>query len=204
MNGEELLARTRRLVRDDTPDYLFSDDEIYQALSDAQYEACERTGLLRELVDLTVPTSGAPVELPMHVYRPLDVEYRGRSYSVQDLSRYPVSTLAGALPEGVYHDLGRLYLVPKPLANEVVRLKAIVIPKTPISEDHQTVAIPERFHYALCDGAAARLMRTLDADMEDDARLRRFEALWERHLLDMRRYAARHNRTNSTVKYGGY
>jgi hypothetical protein len=207
MTADELKDLVRSRVRDTEPDYIFSDADIYHAIAEAQHEAAEDSLILYGEVPLIILANEDNVELPAHVLNPLRVRYDDRTYEVKHIDWYHrhegFGDPWGGAPVGFFHDLVSLYIRPVQTTDVSLILQANLAPRRDPSDSNPVLEIPSRFHYALATGAVYHLMKTLDADMEDDRRLKTFLSLWGAELARMRKWAARRNRTQRTVKYGG-
>jgi len=198
MTTDEVLEAVRRLTRDTEADYINTDDEVYAAIATAQDTMAVETEVLQRDVPVTYLATATSVALPEFILRPLRVKYMNKIYDVLNIDR-----ALGYPPPKFSHDLGNLYMDPIPQVDTPINVKAVTLPEHQPSESNQVLEIPERLHYALAVGASVILMRMLDADTEDYKRLAMLEAEWSKHLLEARRYAALHNRTQKPIRYGG-
>lgn len=196
MLANEIKDETRRLLRDTEPDYLFSDPAIYLALSWAQDNAARRTEILSKEKTVAVKAGESTIKLPEYVLNPLAILEPGWLEPRPIVTR-PSQTGTWGQQRGL---LFRYAPVPSDMD---VTYTFIALPRFEMSENNPIVDFPSQFHSSLAMGAAFRLMSTMDADAEDPKRLQELGSLWASELIEMRRYAAQHNRTFASVSYGG-
>lgn len=215
MTVEQLLTLFRQEMADTAEPYLWSDDEFYIYLDDAQKMWARLTdGIADSSSDLT------QVEIvPGQQWYPLDqrvLKVRtasrlddGRTVDVlnPELLKHRGVRFTGqagplkALVQGL--EDGKLRAYPVPVETVTVELAIFRLPLDPIVDDSSTLEIAEHHHMHLLKWVRARAYGKQDADTFDRVKAAEFEAAFRDYCKQVQREQSRVRRTTGTVQYGG-
>ena len=207
MLRDELLAELRSVVDDTIRPYGWSDIRLAYWLSEGQDKFCEQSGFWSDRATYTITTvlNQADYTVPERVVavrsvwdgvnRLLDLsgaintlanhrDFFGENYSGSSYAsgEFP----AGTLPSRPYRyrtdlETGILSLLEPPLAGIVLKLRVHRRSKIRFSVEGAELEIPEEFHYAPVEYAAAKAFGDHDRELQDPVKA-------NDHLLNFKRY----------------
>lgn len=193
MKAGDIIDLFRQAVDDVVAPYLWSDDEAFEYLNDAEREACRR---IRALVDssttavcqLTVDTTGIAV-LDERVLFVRKARIAGRMplrrKNMQDMEEcLPTweDAAASTYPEAFIPDweTGKLRFHPKPLSSVTVMLSVVRDPMAEMNDRSDTPELNARYHRSLVHWMAHRAYSKPDEETfrpeQATAAEKRFEA----------------------------
>jgi hypothetical protein len=225
VNSTELKDYFRTQLRDLAQPYLWSDDEIYAYMNDAQLMFCRLSSFVipditSAVTDLTITAGDAYSSIStsiqqirsavlksnnrkLQIISPEDtdklvsVDYGYYSAMVDDTTSGPVT----AMVIGIEPGLVRWSKVP--LEDDEVKLSVYRLPSSAITTDGQTLDVPEMHHLHLISWMRYLAYQKQDADTYDPkASLTAAEA-FQRYCDQTRKEWDRARHKHRTVSYGG-
>lgn len=216
MNSTDLLDRFRTDVKDDAKPYLWSDEEIYSNIDDAQKMFCR---LIDGLPDATsVATSVAyAIDEAWLALHPSIIKIRaarfgstGRPITVvnyEDLTEHCIK-LDGKTGNPHYLVIGmetdKALFYPTPVAADTLVLLIDRLPLKRITCDgDQKLEIPEEHHLHLLDWVKHLAYLKQDAETLDKRASADFETEFRRYCETARKEKERKKHKTRIVQYGG-
>jgi len=206
MTSAELLQRVREMLRDNVQPYLFTDEAIYQHLTEAQIKFCQATHVLVDHTSYTVTTEANTAVYPLdkHILRVYGARVSGEPGGLAPVVAHPRKLLYASsrgTPICYAHDYGlrTMAFLPVPDAAYEVELLAAVWPSTSISDASEPV-IPEEYVPELAFYACSRLTAHIDSDAGNPKASVDFDARWLTALRDAKRGVYNY-RTGETVEF---
>lgn len=208
MTGQELLDYLRASVlRDVATPYLWSDDEILLALSEAEAQFARRTyALLDSTHTITTAVGVAEYAVPPGTLKVLSAAINGHAKDLLDYTRrFIPSNLATSTgtPSIFINDESmnsiRLYAVPDAVLT--INLRIARLPSQAITL-YSSPEIPAEYHLDLVEFVAAKLQSNDDADGGNLRSAARHQAEWERRVAEAKReyYRFRTNMNASVAR----
>lgn len=209
---EDLLVIFRREVDDTVEDYLWSDDDFYLYLDEAQKEFCRETDILK-LSGLSIPVIATEAfvdlpsnvikirsvvlvstnkELPLHNY----VELRQRGLDSITDNGTPTCIVADEATD-------QLRLLPIPIIDDSLQVTVYRLP-TDIVDDGSALTITDSSHQrSLLMMCKAMAYEVHDSDTQDIAKAERYKTQFYQYARLTKSRRNRRNRKVGTVRYGG-
>lgn len=165
-----MIAKARLRLGDRQAPYLFADDDIIDALNDADREACIRGRLVkRSDLEVSLSAGDAFADYPSEAWSITRTAIDGRKIEHVDRAMLDVSEGNGweyvtGTPRYVYEVDGKLRFYPIPDTDTTAICEAYCKPCKPMSRDSDTPMADEVYHEALVSGAVAELYTNDDAD----------------------------------------
>jgi len=215
MTVEQLLTLFRSEMADQAEPYLWSDEEFFVYLDDAQKMWARWTdGIADASSDLTqiVVQAGqqwydldsrvlkirtatrADDGRTLDIYNPEDLQYRGVRFTGQQA---PVRALIQGMEDG------KLRAWPVPSDDMTVDLTIFRLPLESIVDENSVLEIAEHHHTHLLKWVRSRAYGKQDADTFDRVKAAEFEAAFRDYCKQVQREQSRVRRTTGTVQYGG-
>ncbi len=216
MNAGELLSIFRSEMADTVEPYLWSDEEFYVYLNDAQVMFCRKTdgiadATTAEITQLPIVAgtewydvhtkikklriavhadNGQPVEIMNpETAQSKGVRFRGTTGRVQ--------VIVWGLEEG------KVRVWPTPVEDEVIELAVFRLPLTAITDEDSTFELPEQHHLALLNWVKARAYLKQDAETIDKTRANDFERRFAAYCDESTGEQSRARRSTGATSYGG-
>lgn len=184
MKLSQLIAKARLRLGDQQAPYLFIDENIIDALNDADREACIR-GRLVKRNDLEVSLSaGDPLgDYPVEAWSITRTAIDGRKLEHVDRAMLDASQglnweSATGTPRAVYEVDGKLRFYPIPEVACTAICEGYCKPSKPMSRDGDLPLADEIYHEALVSGAVAELYLNDDADGFSSGKASKHEAVF--------------------------
>lgn len=184
MRLDQLTAKARLRLGDQQQPYLFLDENIIDALNDADREACIR-GRLVKRYDLEVSLSaGDPFgDYPGEAWSITRTAINGRRLdhvdrAMLDASEGPAWESVTGTPRAVFEIDGKLRFYPTPDAEYTAVCEGYCKPTKPMAKESDTPLADEVYHEALVSGAVAELYMNDDADGFSAAKAAKHEAVF--------------------------
>lgn len=216
MNSTDLLERFRSDVKDDALPYLWSDEEIYSNIDDAQKMFCRLTDGLPDassVATLVTYISGdewVDTHPSVMKFRAARFASNGRPITIvnyEDLAEHCVrldgkSGLPKYFVIGMEKDKALFY--PIPTDGDTIKLLIDRLPlKTITCVGDQKFEIPEEHQLHLLDWVKHLAYMKQDAETLDKTASANFEAEFRRYCETARKEKERHKHKTRTVQYGG-
>lgn len=230
MNTSDLLAELRGgVLRDaDSADALWSDDRLVRYLNDAYEEFAEETLTIRDktttsVTQLTLVTGQTDYALNESVLAVYSAQYDTDIYDLP-LITHPIQREASYRDTGWFDTATPDSTSGRPRAYQLDESsKTLTVDRAPTATENGKklflrvarlpltlfVAgtdiipeIPNRYHLALCDGAAATALENHDVDGEQTSRANRRRARFESAMAKAKRRFRRLNRAPTRIEIG--
>ncbi len=215
MNSTEIVAEFRRSMSDEVLPYLWSDEEAYLYLDDAQKMFCRLTGGLGDgssavtqlaytaasdwvdtspLILKIRAAADAATGRPVDILNFEDMRATGRKFD---------GTLGvpRAIVIGIEENRVRLY--PAPAVDGQVNLIIDRLPLKRITDSDQKLEIAEQHHIHLIMWMAYRAYSKQDAETMDKRKADSFEARFQAYCFEAKAEKDRAMHKTRTVRYGG-
>lgn len=232
MTPAELLDRFRAEVADlnlsGDADCLWSDEEIYDYMDDAQKQFARETRCFVDsesaaLTTVAVTANDPWVPLNPRIIRILDAHLVTprrdmRLIKKADVSRYWTSCdygnyglsnwrYATGTPHAIITDMmaGKGRLLPIPLENDTIQFTVERLPLKDVTEESAALEVTERQHQLiLIHWMKHRAYDKQDADTYDSVKSSSFAAQFRERCREIHNELGRLRRPAGTVRYGGY
>ena len=219
---EDLLGLFRRDLDDEVEDYLWSDEDFYRYLDEAQQEFARLTDKLRP-APLTIPVvAGDPfITIPDYVekirelrltstLRPLAKRNYNELYDDSIANLYGEELLDWKTSVGTpTHYVAderqdAVRLVPQPIADDAVTLTFIGVPSIFIEDEDAVLTVTERTDQrALLLHCKAQAYEKHDTDIANANLSDKFYGKFDDFCREVKKREKRKNRRPGTVRYGG-
>lgn len=216
MNSTDIVERWRSDIDDVVDPYLWSDDEAYSYLDDAQKMFCRETLGIEDVVEIALVPDVEWYAKPSTI-----LKVRGASYTAPEqfvnrrievvnfethrrMTGYHVYGRPGrcvALVDGVKRNMFRADAMPQEAAT--IELAVMRLPITINCYGDQELEIEEHHHLHLIDWMQARAYRKHDSDTFDPKAATEFEQRFFAYCAMAKVEQIRATHVPSTVQYGG-
>lgn len=220
----ELLAQFRRDMDDMEIPYLWSDDEIYEYLDEAQAEFCEEVDALAGVEDLAYSATDTTVNQPAYVTRLRAAHVDGKKLRLFTAEQWDEGSVFeddyGNVGSGVSDDwetdtaeepkalitdfeTGKLRLYPIPTADGIVKARIYRRPKTFMLDLDEPEIVDRQRQRAIVIGARAHAYLKNDSETYDSKLAEKMHQLFYAKLEQFNHRRVRQSRRPGAVKYGG-
>lgn len=225
MNSTELKDYFRLQMRDNVAPYLWSDDEVYAYMNDAQRMFCRLSSFVipditSAITEITISAGEAYSDIspaiqqirsavlqsnnrklqiisPEDMDKMVSVDYGYYSAMIDDTTTGPIT----AMIIGIEPGLVRWAKVP--LEDDTVRLSVYRLPVTPLTTDGQTLEVPEIHHLHLISWMRYLAYQKQDADTYDPKASMAASEVFHNYCEQTRREWERARHKHRVVSYGG-
>lgn len=217
MDSQGVVALFRKDVSDETKPYLWTDDEAFGYLNDAQDTLVREIG---GIADSTGPVTYLPcaVGQPVAKFSPLILKVTGaylastgapiKVLNYENLERegFRLDGTTGTLRAIVTGmDEGYVTLLDRPAVADTIRLIVERMPRDVIDIDHapQELEVDERHHRKLIIGMKALAYDKQDAETFDKRKAEEFAGQFRQYCAKAKAERERRKHKPRTVAYGG-
>lgn len=224
MKPSELLLQFRREIQDEARPYLWSDDDIYAYMADAQEQFCRKGGGIADSTSEVTEIQAIEGEefasidcrilkirqaklsdgtvLELLNFENLERGWRGNDYGVDTL--FKLDDTEGdikALVEGMEQDKVRLLYIPD--EDQIIYLVVYRLPLKSPGTANDVFEIHSQHHLHLLDWMKHLAYLKQDADTYDRAKSEEFEARFLRYCEEAMRERTKREHTYRSTTYGG-
>lgn len=216
MTSTELLTLFRQEVDDIATPYLWSDDEAFEYMTDAQRWFCRKTEGIADSRTASVCTLTSIIGQEWYALSPLILKLRrvtrgdtGREVSVvnpESLNRYDIrwdGNASGIKALVVGLSDGAVRIWPKPSEAVVMTLEVFRLPLEAITSYDQPFEINEQHHRHLVMWMAHLAYGKKDADTYDGKQSAEYEAAFNNYCFKALAEQERARRQVGVTRYGG-
>lgn len=212
MISDTLLDHFRSQMFDTVEEYLFSDEEIFRWMDDAQRMFCRLTQGISDVtnplvVQIPVVTGQAYAQMHEKILRVRRASLASTGHwldikNIDDFGRLddsqgPIySMIIGLEPQVV-----RWYHVPA--QDDMVNLMVFRLPLTSITWFNEELEIPEEHHLHLVPWMQALAYRKHDSETYNDAAAKQYDAVFREYCARVKLEQERLEYKPRTVAYGG-
>lgn len=217
MDSQGIVELFRKDVSDETKPYLWSDDEVFGYLNDAQETLVREIG---GIADSTGPVTQIEVDAEQEnaKFSELILKVRGaylastgapiKVLNYENLERegYRLDGRVGTLRAIVTGmDEGVIVLLDRPSVADTIRLIVDRMPREVIDIDHapQELEVDEKHHRKLIIGMKALAYDKQDAETFDKRKAKEFSDQFSRYCASAKAERERRRHKPRTVAYGG-
>lgn len=217
MNAGELLTLFRSEMADAVEPYLWSDEEFYIYLDDAQIRLCRETD---GIADATTPEVTQLQIVAGQEWYEVDRRIKKLRLATRaaDGANVAIFNPETALSKGVRFnsgsngraqvivwglETGKVRVWPKPTQDDLIELSVFRLPLAKVIDEDSALEVDERHHLALLDWVKRRAYLKQDAETLDRNRAADFEASFDLYCKKVLREQSRERRSTGTTTYGG-
>lgn len=205
---------------DDTSGCLWSDEEIYQYLSEAQQILVFRAKYLYRSIDIMVPAENPTVPLPRNIIdvRNITVVSGDRTYeadqisenevvaevrNLRDVNSYSAPTRGGRLRVTLDIDSSRVHIIPPQPKNVRFIINAFVEANPIRPDDDQMDVTNSRHQRTVLTGAKFMAYNKHDSEAYNPGHAEKYEAQFYHEISEIYGERLRRRRDAGTIMYGG-
>lgn len=194
-----LRQRTREFLDDYEGIQRFSDARINVALNEAQVEACKRSDLIYDTIEIVLANGVTEYSLPVTLIKVTEVKYKNKALDINQNanSANPIGTPSAYVVNAQSHKIILNRAIETVTADDKLILTLVRMPSSVMSGNSDSPEIPAHFASALCYWAVSLLLQDSDPDTQDPNKAERFSFMFSQVFGEVVSAQALHQRENN-------